>query len=164
MPDTVAGIENTLRDFLIAEGIVRNPRNAGELPPCWLNPENGLPRPGEAPPGGQPAEAGASMVVGLVARPGVLHERHVQRSIVRRNVDVQARLVRPGDGYALDVALQERLADRRSWLMAGVEIIESLLVRPWQPVASEGQGATRNSLWVCEYSFELWNQVSVSWS
>jgi hypothetical protein len=43
---------DALKTHLISQGLVRDPRTAGVLPPFWRQPRLGTPAPGETPSGG----------------------------------------------------------------------------------------------------------------
>jgi hypothetical protein len=64
----MATLLDHVRSHLIAQGLVRDPRVAGSLPPCWRQPANGTPAPGE---GTNPTEIGADAVIGLVHSGGI---------------------------------------------------------------------------------------------
>lgn len=139
---------DALRDHLVAQGIVRVPRQAGAEPPLWLEPKEGVPAPGE---GGSGAEIG-STVAAAFRTGGVPFERAGGPFIRRVTVDIRIRSLKPPDAYALDSALYRELHDRQAWDMGALTVIESLQARELQRLGSDAQGFD----FVTEYLFECY--------
>ena len=134
MPGAKPLIE-ALRDHLVAAGLVRDPRVAGPLPPCWRTPANGVPAPGE----GTTTERG-DLVVGLFPAPGI-PMRSFDAGVLRKDgVDIRIRSKTAPAAIALDDAIRAELSDRRAYDLAGLTIVESLLERPLDLIVSDDQG------------------------
>lgn len=145
-----------LRDFLVAEQLVRPPDVAGAgarpwLPPVWRHPDGGAIGPGDAADQQRPdAARDDGLVVSLMRSPGMApgigeEERRVDGvDIVLRGVRVQTiddlereiryRLI--GDPEGL-VAPPPDPGGRTDWVMAGLYVIQSRQWSPFQPVDAE---------------------------
>jgi len=134
MPDVL----DHLRTHLIAEGVGRNPRVAGPLPPIWLHPENGTPAPGETV--GHVNEVGADAVLALYLINGLRSgpfEGWRRRPIVE--VDIRTKKMPKADelGRQVRVAvIGVTSAPKVAWLMGGLQVIASQEWRPLQPLAA----------------------------
>ena len=135
-----------LRDHLIAQGIVRDPRTAGPLPPCWRSPRKGVPAPSE----GTGTEIGPDSVVGLMPAPGVAEPRHDATYLRTDGVDIVIRSRTAPQAVALDDQIRTALTDKRGWTMGGLTIIESNLYRPQSLITSDDQAFT----FVTGYTFQ----------
>jgi hypothetical protein len=136
-----------LRDFLIAEGIARDPRTPGPLPPVWRQPRNGCPAPGE----GDEPEVGADAVLALMTAPGVPPRRY-EGALRRDGVDVWVRAAAAPTAFAIEQRLRAVLNDRRAFDLAGLRLEECLLFRDLQLIESGEQGFT----FTTGYLFERW--------
>lgn len=58
----MATLLDSMRDYLVAQGVGRMPRVAGALPPIWLQPAGGTPAPGDK----SGVEVGEPVVLGLI--------------------------------------------------------------------------------------------------
>lgn len=140
---------SALRDFLIVEGLVRDPDVPGTgdpttwKPPLWLDPRLGPPAPGE----GDAPQKGHSITVSALTAPGVPSERFEQIYHRTDGVDLRIRSLKAPDAKKLEQTLRRRLADRRDWQLGDpakptriVRVIESLEFRPLQLLSSGEQG------------------------
>ncbi len=127
---------DALRDFLIAEGVVRDPRVAGADPPCWRSPRMGVPAPGD----GDAPEMGASVVVGIFPAAGIARDPY-EASVLRTDgIDIRIRSLRPPDAINLDDEIRGKIMDKRALSMAGLQIVECRLERPMNLIVSDEQG------------------------
>jgi hypothetical protein len=117
----VALILPFLRDYLVAEGIVRVPSVSGSAPPIWLEPRLGTPAPGE---GNNPTERGATVVVGAVLEPGISPDSY-ESFKVHEIAAFTIRTLKAPDAHAFGAQLRAALIDKRNWDMAGMRVIES---------------------------------------
>lgn len=137
-----------LRDHLIGETVVRDPRTAGALPPFWREPRNGAPAPGE---GSSPVEIGADATVSAFLTGGIPSRPY--ESFWRKDiVDLWVRTKTAPTAIQLDAQIRAALIDKRAWDMAGLLIIESEQWRPFQRLGSDAQGFT----YVVSYLFETY--------
>ena len=137
---------DALRTHLIDEGLVRDPRTAGTLPPCWRSPKRGVPAPGE----GTGVEVGNSLVVGILHAPGIPETQYNATYLRTDGVDIAIRSSNPPDALELDDQIRAALADKRAWTMGGLQIVESSLYRTLSLLKSDEQGYN----WVCGYTFQ----------
>lgn len=134
----MATISDKLRTYLIAQGVVRDPRVAGALPPCWRQPAEGVPAPGE----GTGTEVGPTAVVGLL-RSGGLTSPRFEKEWRRDIVDIWLRTSTWPLAESIYADMRSKLIDKRNWNMGGIVIIESLEWRPLQLLSSDmNQGFT----------------------
>jgi len=137
-----------VRDRLIAEGIVRNPAVAAptvdpERPPAWLDPQDGVPAPGDL----DPPNRGPSVVVAIQTATEIpgdpLEQSEWQLDavefIIRAKTSPAAKLV-----YR---RIRTVFAGKVGYDLGGVFIHESLLFRGLQPLVFDRQAFT--------FSFEL---------
>lgn len=151
---------NPLRDYLIAQNIVRKPSVAPpggdpNRPPLWVEPRNGVPAPGESI-GGPPVETGPLVVVGIFESTGIAPDRH-EGFIRDQHVDFRLRSKTAVAALEPKELIRRHLNDRRSWEMAGLHVEESLMFRDWQRLGSDDQSFD----WVAEFSFTLWGPPAV---
>ena len=125
-----------LRDHLIAEGLVRDPRVAGSLPPCWRSPKNGVPAPGE----GSGVEVGPTVVVALFPASGIPRAPYDAGVLRTDGLDIRIRSTTAPAAIQLDDQIRQVLVDQRAWDMAGLQIVESRLERPLDLIYSDDQG------------------------
>jgi hypothetical protein len=139
-----------IRDYLVAEAIVRKPDVAGALPPLWREPQDGAPAPGER----EGVANSDSAVVSIFNTGGI---GRVAYSPWRyRTVDFWLR-VKSAPAYE---ALADQLTDafcadqaaKFGWDMAGLDVIESREWRPWGRLGSDAQGWT----YVGAFVFQLY--------
>ena len=138
-----------LADHLVAQGIARHPHEPGELPPLYVEPDK-LPAPGEA---ADATERHPETVLALYLSPGIPpapYESWLRRDGVQLRLLVRA----VADAVALERQIRAEIVDRRNWLMAGLQVIESSM---WSDMArlgfDERAGATDLS---ANYLFELY--------
>lgn len=135
-------IIEAVRDELIAQSIVRKPSVAGSAPPCWIEPRNGVPAPGEDTDGGSAAEKGSSAVLGLWLAPGIPQEPQVA-SVIRHSVIViEIRVKAAKDATTIENEIRDSLNDRVNWNLGGLHIIDSLLYRELQAIERNAQAFT----------------------
>lgn len=138
MPDVLPA----LRDHLATEGIVREPRTAGAVPPLWLDPRRGAPAPGE----GSAPETDAEVVLAAFLTGGVppeFGEGYSRRDVV----DLHIRTTRAPRAKQLEEQLVAELAPapygaRFAWDLAGLFVIESRMWRALQPLTHDEQSYT----------------------
>lgn len=136
------------RTYLIAQGVVRDPRTAGALAPCWRSPREGVPAPGD----GTGNEIGATVVVGLFTAAGIARDPYDALSLRTDGLDVRIRSTTAPAAIELDDLMRTALMDKRAWAMGGLTIVESRLERPLQMIQSNEQGFDFVSGWLFERS------------
>lgn len=139
---------DALRTYLIAQGLVRDPRTAGSVPPCWRSPRDGTPAPGD----GTGTEVGATVVVALYTATGVARAPYEAQALRTDGLDVRIRSTTAPAAIELDDAIRTAVMDKRAWAMGGLTIVESRLERPLQLVESTEQGFDYVSGWLFERS------------
>lgn len=139
---------DSLRQHLIDEGIVRDPRVAGALPPFWREPRLGAPAPGE---GSTATEIGPTVVVSAFMSGGV-PARPYEAFWRRQTVDLWLRTKTAPQAFDIDSSIYAVLADRRNWNMAGLLVIQSRQWRELQRLGSDEQGFT----YIASYLFETY--------
>lgn len=128
--DTAVGtVIHHVRQHLIGAGLVRDPRVAGSLPPCWLHPK-GAPGPGE---GNSPVERHDELVISLF-HAGGLPARRFDAARRRDIIDVYLVAAWPTRAVTAAARIRDELIDRTNWQMGGLTIIESSEWRPLQPI------------------------------
>lgn len=134
----MATLADQVRTYLIAQGIVRDPRVAGGLPPAWRQPVDGVPAPNE----GIGVEVGPTAVVGLVKSGGIARPRF-EKEWRRDIIDIYLRTTTWPIAETLYDLIADALIDKRNWTMGSMVIIESLEWRPHQMLDSDSaQGFT----------------------
>lgn len=127
---------DAVRSYLIAQGLVRDPRTAGSAPPCWRNPRNGVPAPGE----GAAPEVGPTVVVGLFQATGIAREPY-EASVLRTDgLDIRIRSTTAPAAIQLDDSIRAALSDKRAISLGTLPIVEARLERPLALVESDEQG------------------------
>lgn len=121
-----------VRDELIAQGIVRKPSVAGAEAPCWIEPRNGVPAPGEQSDGGKPVEKGDSAVLGLWMAPGIPQEPFVASTIRHSVVVIEIRVKTAKDAVLIENRVRAALNDKVDWDLGGLHVIDSLIYRELQ--------------------------------
>lgn len=143
----------SLRNYLISEGVVRKPSVAGSDPPMWLEPRNGVPAPGE---GQNATERGTTAVLGAFVSGGIPPGDYdtFQRTDA---VDIRLRTSNPMVAQDLEAEIRDALLDsqglgygKRNWSMDGMHIIETRMFRDLQRLGSDDQSYD----WVVEYTFQ----------
>lgn len=127
---------DSVRTFLIAQGVVRDPRTAGSAPPCWRNPRNGVPAPGE----GDGVEVGPTVVVGIFQATGVAREPYDASVLRTDGLDIRIRSTTAPAAIQLDDSIRALLMDKRAITLGSLPIVECRLERPLSLVASDEQG------------------------
>ena len=133
---------DALRDELIAQEIVRKPSVAGSLPPCWAEPRNGTPAPGEKSEGGSTIETGENAVLGLFIAPGIPQEPFVASTIRHSVVNIEIRVKNAKDAVTLENQIRAVLSDKVNWEMGGLHLIDSNVYRELQPLNRSPQAFT----------------------
>jgi hypothetical protein len=131
-----------VRDELIAQDIVRKPSVSGPEPPCWIEPRNGVPAPGEDTDGGSSAEKGTSAVLGLWLAPGIPQAPQVASVIRHSVVTIEIRVKAAKDATSIENQIRHALNDKVDWDLGGLHIIDSLLYRELQAVSRNAQAFT----------------------
>lgn len=136
---------------LIAQGIVRDPRVAGPLPPAFRSPADGVPAPTE----GTGTEIGPTAVVGIMSNlmvPAPFVEAERRKDIV----DIVYRTLKRPDADTLYDQVRLALVGppmKMNWLMPGMRVIQS---SEWQGLnlieSNKAQGFTMKSAVL----FETW--------
>lgn len=125
---------------LVTDGIARNPRVAGSLPPIWREPRNGTPAPGEAPPKGGTTEIGTDAVLAVWQRGGPPYGPYVDGVLRVDLLDFRIRVRRSPDAKDIADALFASLGDKRDFLLGGtVRVTESLERRRLFTLGSDAQ-------------------------
>jgi hypothetical protein len=128
---------DAVRDYLIAEDVVRDPRTPGEAPPCWRSPRYGVPAPGE----GEGDEVGPDVVVGLFPATGIAREPYDASVLRTDGLDVRIRSRTAPAGIRVDDAIREVLVDKRALqLVPELRVVEVRLERPLGLIVSDEQG------------------------
>ncbi len=128
---------DAVRDYLIAQGVVRDPRVAGNLAPCWRSPRHGVPAPGE----GEGTEVGANAVVGLFPTTGIARDPYDASVLRTDGLDVRIRSRTAPAAIELDDAIRAKLVDKRALtLVAGFQVVEIRLERPLGLIVADDQG------------------------
>lgn len=133
----MATLSDRVRAELITQGIVRDPRVAGALPPCWRNPRDGIPAPGE----GTGVEIGPTAVVGLIKSGGLTSHRF-EKEWRYDIVDIWIRTTTWPIGETIYSQIRDALIDKRNWYCGTLHVIESVEWRPHQALDSDNQGFT----------------------
>ena len=139
-----------LRDHLIAQNIVRRPRDttpAGK-PPMWLEPKLGVPGPGE---GQNTTEVGPDIVIGAYDSTGIANQPYIAEYLRRPHVELRYRSRTAPLARQTARLIYSALCDKRGWYMAGLWIYQSLVCRDFQRVGSDEQGYE----YLAEYEFEV---------
>lgn len=117
----MATITDYLRTHLVAEGIGRMPRVAGDLPPIWVNRAN-TPAPGE---GGNPTEQGKDAVINLMRLDGIPMRKF---DLARRRDEIEVRIRSFSWPRIEQLYAQISLAvlDRENFDLGGLRVVETL--------------------------------------
>lgn len=137
---------------LIAQGIVRDPRVAGSLPPAFRDPADGVPAPGE----GIGTENGPTAVIGILSGVGI-PAPFMEETWRSDTVDITYRTTKSPAAKVLYAQVRGALVGppfKMGWTMAGMRVIQS---REWNGLAlidsSRAQGFMyRSSIYFETYS------------
>jgi hypothetical protein len=140
-----------MRTHLVSSGVVRDPRVAGSLPPCWRSPRKGVPAPGDGP----GVEQG-DPTVGLFVGVGVPEAPHDASWLRTDTVDIVIRSTTAPGAVALDDAIRYQLVDRRDWSMGGLLVVETQLTRPLSQVGADEVCFD----WTCSYTVQYRTSVA----
>lgn len=151
----MADLLTSIRDYLAEKNLGRDPRVAGPAPPVWREPRDGAVAPGEM----EGDENDDDLVISIYKTGGVpldVFEEAVKRQdsvdfFIRSRTAALALDYEPGLtlGFVRDEAAP---VPRTNWNMAGLQVIESKLWRPLQPIDRGEQGYT----YVVSYLFETY--------
>lgn len=145
----MATLSDNVWSYLIAQGIVRDPRVAGVLPPAWRQPANGVPAPGE---GENATEVGATAVLGIVRTDGIASARF-EKEWRFDVIDFVVRTQKYPQAEALYRQLREALIDKTNWQMNTITVIES---QEWRSLAEVDSDEQQGYTCVCAVLFETY--------
>lgn len=151
---------DNLRQFLISQGIVRDPRDGtqqGILPPLWLAPRLGVPAPGQTE-GLQAVETDPKLVAAAIPATDIPPARY-EGWLRYNHVQFVFRARTPPPALSLENSIRAAINDKRGWTMGSVSVIESLLFRGLQPLGSDPVAFN----YECEYTFTIegpWQNIS----
>lgn len=133
------------RDRLIDDGIVRDPRVAGDEPPLWLDPRDGAIAPGDRDGvEGEKLDGSASpLVLSAVRVSGLPAARHEGAYKRWDGIDLHYRSTRSIDAQELEPRIREAFLGRgreRDFDLGGRRCIEAVEFRPFQPLYAGPQG------------------------
>lgn len=138
-----------LRDYLIANGVGRDPRVAGAEPPIWLNPRDGAPAPGEK----NGVENDAAAMISLFNTGGVVAPPYEQSVWRYETVDIWLRTITAPRANDLDWEIEPLLVDKWNIDIGTLAVIE---VKKWRALQTlgfdEASGWTGN----VSYIFQLY--------
>lgn len=152
-PDLLTNV----RDYLVAEGVGRDPRTAGAVPPIWREPQDGAPAPGDRSGIEDSATATISLFRTAPVSPSVLEQRYV----VKPTIDVVLRTDKPPTATAIEEAIRAAFvnpagdpagAPAMNWMMGALRVIDSRVWREFQPLEHDAQAYTS----VGSFYFELY--------
>lgn len=138
-----------VRQYLIDQAVVRDPRVAGLLPACWIMPGAGLNAPGA----GNTTTERSDPVVALWGSPGPAPrqgEGFIRQEVVLFEIRTSSDKVR--QAFSFEDAVRTVLNDKRGWTMGSVLVNESNLVRDIQQVDFGPAGFTFNF----QYNVATW--------
>ncbi|MBN8867513.1 MAG: hypothetical protein J0H98_08160 [Solirubrobacterales bacterium] len=115
---------------------------AGDEPPCWIEPRNGVPAPGEISEGGDDVEKGDLAVLGLWMAPGIPQEPFVASTIRHSVINIEVRVKKAPIAIDLENEIRHVLNDKVDWTMGGLHLIDSLIYREMQPLGRSNQAFT----------------------
>lgn len=133
-----------LRNYLVAEGLVRKPDQAGPgarpwLPVAWKHPDDGAVGPGDAADQDKPATAqDDGLVLSIFMAPGIPPARGAEERRVD-GIDLWLRGNAVPPIIDLEAGIRQRLVGqdpggRTDWTMDGLYVIQSTQFRPFQPL------------------------------
>lgn len=139
------------REHLITQGVVRDPRVVGPLPPLWLAPKNGVPEPGSDVQSLHPNETHATTQIGAWRATG-MGSRPYEGMLEHYFIEFRFRTTTSPAAYDVHKLIRAQLDDKRNWNCAGFQVHQSLLFRDLQVLSSGPEGFEHSS----EYHFVLW--------
>jgi hypothetical protein len=144
-----------MRDYLVAEGLVRKPSVAGALPPLWLEPAEGTPAPGE---GDNATEIGSTLVLSASLATGIPREPYtgqwLRTDAIQFVVRASAATGALQAAFDLETEIKRRFDDRRAYNMGALLVLESRMFRGLQRVSSNRE---QGYVMTTEYTFERTN-------
>jgi hypothetical protein len=124
-----------LRDYLAAEGVVRDPDTQDpSLPPMWVEPRTGVPAPGK---GNHVTRVGKTLVLGAFFSGGI-PPAPLEGFRRMDTVDIWIRALNAPDAHTIEQAIRDKLIDKQDWDMAGLRITDSQQWRPFQRLNNVG--------------------------
>jgi hypothetical protein len=149
----MATLSDKVFQYLISQGIVRDPRVAGPLPPAFRSPADGVPAPGE----GVGTELGPTAVVGISSDLSIAAP-YAEIEWRRDIVDIVFRTLKRPSADTLYTDVRYALCGppwKMGWVMAGMRVIQS---SEWQGLnlidSSVAQGFTMK----CAVLFETYRE------
>lgn len=151
-PDLLTAV----RDHLISEGVGRDPRVAGPLPPIWREPRDGAPAPGEK----EGDEDDPTQTISLFDTGGITPSIIEQQHFVRPTIDVVIRTDKPPTAKALQEAITTAMifvpgepaqTPAMNFFMGALRILSVQVWREWQPLDYSEQAYTA----VGSFEFDL---------
>ena len=122
-----------LREYLVAQGIVRKAEQTGAAPPCWMNPRDGAREPVS------PDLAAVTLVQTLaVPQPG-----EVQRFLEEPIVDVIVRATTDPRAQLIHRQIRGALADKELFTMGSLLVERALVWRMDQPTGQNDKTYSR---------------------
>lgn len=140
-----------LRDYLIAQGLVRKPSVAGSEHPMWLDRKRGIPYPGETE-GLGPNESDPQLVLGVYPATGVPPAPY-EGFLVKLGAAIWYFGKTSPIIQTMHEQIRGALNDRRNLNMSGLLVNQAQLTREIQRITSSDEGYVYN----CEYMFDMWN-------
>lgn len=143
---------SNMRQYLINQGIVRDPRDATNpsLPPLWIDTRHGIPAPGQTE-GLRDVERSPDAHLELRDATDIAPARY-EGFLRNPHVEIVYRTRIPKIAKSLENKIRAAINDKRGWMMENVPVNESLLYRGLQPLGSDNTGF----LFSQEYQFSLW--------
>lgn len=138
-----------LTDYLVAQGLVRKPDDAGSLPPVWRDPRKGVPYPGQKMDGNQ---SHPTLVLALYPATGIVSVPY-EGFLVKLGVAIWYRGKTSPAIQAMHERIRGVLNDHHNIMMNGLLVNQAQMARENQRIASDERGFIYN----CEYMFDLWN-------
>jgi hypothetical protein len=134
----MADLLTDMRDYLIAQGLVRDPLVAGSAPPLWRSPREGVPAPGE---GRNATEKGDTLVIAAF-RSGGIASTAFESSVQKVTVDIYLRATKAPIAEQMGDQLRDALTDKRNFVMGSRTVIACDEWRALQPLSSDEQAFT----------------------
>lgn len=145
-----------LRSFLVSASLVRVPRIAADVPPCWLDPKRNIPYPGQteglgANEGTDKDDGRGGLVIAIYPETGIPSIAH-EGFYVRKPVSIWFRSHLSPVIQTVHETFRATLHDRRNYSLNGLQVNQSLMTRELQRIGSDEEGYVYNT----EYLFDLW--------
>lgn len=147
-----ADLLGALANYLIAQGIARQPSAAGPGHPLWLEARNGVPAPAE---GDDSVETDPDAVLGAFRASGIAPAPYDSGTRIDF-VDLWIRVAKAPTADVIEKQLRAALLDKRNWTMDTLTVIESLIYREMQRYGSGPDGFD----YVVSYSFQTYTGIS----